>query len=69
MAIHAIFEDGVFKPLGKVDLPEHCRVEVFPLEDEPMDQTVERRWSLHLVKWVADDFDEMPPEFEGIVGR
>ncbi len=25
-AIHAIYEDGVFKPIERVDLPEHCRV-------------------------------------------
>jgi predicted DNA-binding antitoxin AbrB/MazE fold protein len=26
--IHAIFEDGVFKPTEPVDLPERCEVEV-----------------------------------------
>ena len=26
--IHAIYEDGVFKPTEPVDLPEHCRVMV-----------------------------------------
>ena len=25
--IHAIFENGVFRPLEKVDLPERCEVE------------------------------------------
>jgi predicted DNA-binding antitoxin AbrB/MazE fold protein len=33
--IHAIYEDGVFKPTERVDLPEHCRVKV---ELEPDDQ-------------------------------
>jgi len=26
--IHAIYENGVFRPTEKVDLPEHCSVEV-----------------------------------------
>jgi predicted DNA-binding antitoxin AbrB/MazE fold protein len=25
--IHAVFEDGVFRPIGPVDLPDHCEVE------------------------------------------
>ncbi len=28
MTIDAVFEDGVFRPIGKVDLPEHCAVRV-----------------------------------------
>jgi predicted DNA-binding antitoxin AbrB/MazE fold protein len=27
-AIHAIYENGVFRPTGPVDLPERCEVEV-----------------------------------------
>ena len=30
MTIHAIFENGVFRPVGKVDLPEPCEVEFEP---------------------------------------
>lgn len=26
--IHAVYENGVFRPIGRVDLPEHCQVEV-----------------------------------------
>ena len=26
--IHAIYENGVFRPVEKVDLPDHCEVEV-----------------------------------------
>ena len=29
-AIPAIYENGVFRPLGPVDLPEKCEVEVIP---------------------------------------
>lgn len=28
--IHAIFENGVFRPLGQVELPEHSEVEFEP---------------------------------------
>lgn len=26
--VHAVFENGVFRPTGKVDLPDRCEVEV-----------------------------------------
>jgi predicted DNA-binding antitoxin AbrB/MazE fold protein len=29
-AIHAVYEDGVFRPLEAVELPEHCHVEFEP---------------------------------------
>ncbi len=28
MTIHAVYENGVFRPTEKVDLPERCEVEV-----------------------------------------
>lgn len=28
--VHAIFENGVFRPTEKVELPEHCEVEFEP---------------------------------------
>jgi predicted DNA-binding antitoxin AbrB/MazE fold protein len=28
VAIQAIYENGIFRPTEKVDLPDHCRVEV-----------------------------------------
>ncbi len=28
--VHAIFENGVFRPIGQVELPEHCEVEFEP---------------------------------------
>lgn len=30
MTIRAIYEGGVFRPLGQVDLPERCEVEIDP---------------------------------------
>lgn len=29
-AIEAIYEHGVFRPIGPVSLPENCRVQVIP---------------------------------------
>ncbi|MFL5245103.1 MAG: antitoxin family protein [Gemmataceae bacterium] len=37
--IHAIYENGVFRPLDPVDLPEHARVRVEP--DEPLNDLVD----------------------------
>lgn len=28
--VHAIYENGVFRPSEKVELPEHCKVEFEP---------------------------------------
>ncbi len=28
MTIHAIYQNGVFRPIGKIDLPDPCDVEV-----------------------------------------
>lgn len=28
--VHAIYENGVFRPVGPVELPEHCEVEFEP---------------------------------------
>ncbi len=33
-AIPAVYENGVFRPLGPVDLPEKCEVEVVPKRDQ-----------------------------------
>ncbi len=33
--IHAVFENGVFRPTEPVDLPEGCRVNLEPTHVEP----------------------------------
>jgi len=32
--IHVIYENGVLKPVGKVDIPEHRTLEILVLDDE-----------------------------------
>ena len=45
--VEAIYEDGVFRPLERVELPEHCRVRfeptvvASPTEDEMLDKIYE----------------------------
>jgi predicted DNA-binding antitoxin AbrB/MazE fold protein len=34
-SIHAIFENGVFRPVGQVDLPDPCEVEFEPRLVQP----------------------------------
>jgi predicted DNA-binding antitoxin AbrB/MazE fold protein len=34
-SVHAIFENGVFQPIGKVDLPDPCEVEFEPRVVQP----------------------------------
>jgi predicted DNA-binding antitoxin AbrB/MazE fold protein len=34
--IHAVFENGVFRPTGPVDLPESCEVEFEPRTVNPI---------------------------------
>ena len=33
--IHAVFENGVFRPVEKISLPEHQKVEIIIQEDIP----------------------------------
>ena len=42
--IHAIYKNGVFKPVGRIELPENCEVEfeprvLSPLPSEPSTKT------------------------------
>lgn len=42
MTIHAIYENGVFRPIDKVDIPDHSRVqiEVRQVQEEPKTQAI-----------------------------
>jgi len=55
--IQAIYENGVFKPMGKVDLPEHQRVEI---NVTPPPSAVENTKALFkadagLIRFIAED--------------
>lgn len=57
MAIEAIFEKGVLKPLEKIDLKEHQKVEIIVM---PKESAVDRtkgmfRAKPELIKFIAED--------------
>jgi predicted DNA-binding antitoxin AbrB/MazE fold protein len=51
--IEAVFEDGVFKPLKKVDVPEHKKLRII-LADK-VQTTVKRKCSLEGIIDIAKD--------------
>jgi len=58
-AIQVIYENGVLKPLGKVDLPEHRTLEIFILDDDlPLSliaQVAEQGGSYDFLQHAAED--------------
>lgn len=57
MSVEAIFEKGVLKPLGKIDLKEHQKVEIVV---RPKESAVERTKGMFrarpdLIKFIAED--------------
>lgn len=62
MTIKAVYENGVFKPLEPIELENgtEAAVEVKPAPQKPAEV---EKWSLGLVQWVADDFDEPLEDF------
>jgi predicted DNA-binding antitoxin AbrB/MazE fold protein len=34
-SIRAVYENGVFRPIDEVDLPEHCEVTIDPIPVDP----------------------------------
>jgi predicted DNA-binding antitoxin AbrB/MazE fold protein len=68
--VHAIFENGVFRPLGTVDLPEHAEVEFEPrplLPAEVLKAANARVWEVLSERYrsgehdVAERHDEHQP--------
>ena len=57
--IHAIFEDGVFRPVEKISLPEHQEVEIIIEEDIPTNL-------IAIVAERAGSFDFLADEIEDI---
>ena len=62
--IHAVYEDGVFKPTEPVDLPEHCPVKVEPELEES--KAAEATTSADLARFhgVLKDLPGDPMEFQ-----
>ena len=57
--IRAIYEDGVLKPVGNVDIPEHRTLEILILEDDlPLSligQVAEQGGSYDFLRHAAED--------------
>jgi len=57
--VHAIYENGVLKPLGKLDIPEHRTLEILILEDDlPLSlisQVAEQGGSYDFLHHAAED--------------
>lgn len=58
-AIQVIYENGVLKPVGKVDIPEHRTLEILILEDDfPLSligQVAEQGGSYDFLRHAAED--------------
>ena len=64
MAINAIYEHGVFRPVEPVSLPEQTRVVVEVVPPVPSSDPAWSWRSLGLVTFVAPDFEETPADFQ-----
>jgi predicted DNA-binding antitoxin AbrB/MazE fold protein len=68
MTIHAIFENGVFRPVERVDLPESCEVEleIRQVKDEKkvptLDDRAQHRSNDYQGQDVLSDYDKVAEE-------
>lgn len=58
--IRAVFEGGVFRPLGPVDLPEGGIVEFEPRPVEPIDRRNDAQKAIYAI--LSERFDGGDPE-------
>ena len=56
--IRAIYEDGVFWPIGQVDLPEHCEVEFEPKAVAEPPGDAETSWQEGISREWAEPWDD-----------
>jgi predicted DNA-binding antitoxin AbrB/MazE fold protein len=57
--IHAIFEDGVFRPVEKISLPEHQEVEIIIEEDIPTNLIAIVAERIGSFDFLADDIEDI----------
>lgn len=57
--IHAIYENGIFRPIDPVDLPERCEVEVEVrhVKDEPQVPTLDDVYAILSKRFNSGDSD------------
>lgn len=56
VAIPAIYEDGVFRPLSKIDIPNHQKV-LLTVQPEAAPGTRVRRWHWQEARAIDDRYD------------
>ena len=69
MTFHATYQDGVFRPLGKVDLPDPCdvEVEIRQVQGEPVNPSLDDVYAILSERFnsgehdVAERHDEHQP--------
>jgi predicted DNA-binding antitoxin AbrB/MazE fold protein len=62
--IRAVYENGVFKPIEPVELPEHCPVNVEPALESTGDRKAATSADLARFHGVLKDLAEDPMEFQ-----
>jgi predicted DNA-binding antitoxin AbrB/MazE fold protein len=63
--IQAVYENGVFRPIEPVDLPEHCRVEFEPrIQAPPSPGTTDANFA-HLDPGLAKIYETLSHRYDG----
>jgi len=71
MTVKAIYENGVFKPQGPVELEEHTVVEVLIPESSPTDADDPTGWKAaeSLIGFIEDPPPDMAENHDYLYGR
>ncbi len=57
LALEAVFEDGVLKPLHPLDLPEHQKVQLVLETGAPVEAPGQKVWHWQEAQKIEDRFD------------
>jgi len=57
--IHAIYENGVFRPTEHVELPEHSEVEIDarPVQKQPSNGSLDQLYAIHSERYESGKHD------------
>jgi predicted DNA-binding antitoxin AbrB/MazE fold protein len=59
MTFHAVYQNGVFRPIGKIDLPDPCdvEVEIRQVNREPTKPTLDEVYAILSERFDSDEHD------------